>query len=222
MHGKLAATPQMKHRVGHIGASPLVAAGVVLVASCSPARGQPWTPIASGAAAVPDAGSPAADAGAGIVSSCQGTVADRGEVQVLGGTGDCFFVVNPAPATTDYTLELDTRLVDGPGFGIWIRGSYVDGSVAGLGVQYDPGAGGLKFVHYPDTAARVRFLDHACDKGWHHWELIGSVGTTRVRLDGVQVLDFSGGGVFGVQFGFRTWGGRFELRKLRVIEQGLR
>lgn len=140
----------------------------------------------------------------------------KGDVRILGGVGDCFFVVTPAPAATDYTLELDTRLAEGPGFGIWMRGSYDNGSVVSLGIQYDPGAGGLKFVHYPDTASSLHFLNHACDREWHHWKLIGSSGTTRALLDGVQVLEFSGGGVTGSQFGFRTWGGKFELRKLQV------
>lgn len=148
----------------------------------------------------------------GIHSTCENAVKRHGKIQIL--EGDCFFVVMPTPSTTDYSVEVDARLAEGGGYGLWLRGTYTDGYVLALGVQYDAGAEGLKYMHYPETNGSIRFQKYPCDQEWHHWKLVGQAGTTTIVLDGKQQLEFAGGGVSGAQYGFRTWGGRLEVRNL--------
>jgi hypothetical protein len=196
-----------------------VAAAIALVAllgfACGPqARTAVATaaPSASSAGAEPDA---AAGATHGIESTCPGTVSSRGPVRTLGGA-ECFYAVVPAPASPDYVLELEARLVEGLGYGIWFRGAMEQGEVVALAVQFDPGAGGLKFLHYPEMNNAFRFSQYPCDHSWHRWKLVGSGGTTTVQLDGETVLEGVVGGVSGTRFGFRTWGGTMELRNVVV------
>jgi 3-keto-disaccharide hydrolase len=149
------------------------------------------------------------------VSSCPESILKFENGTVL-GTGRCFYGVTPLPKSRAYSVELDARLLEGNGYGIWFHGQYDKGQVRAIGVQYDCDAGGLKFLNYPDTVQAFSFAQTKCDNNWHHWRLV-SVGTSvSVHIDNVEVLHQTHADDAGNQFGFRTWGGRVELKNIKL------
>jgi hypothetical protein len=140
----------------------------------------------------------------------------------------CFYVAAPAPRGTNYELSLEARLMNGDGYGIWMRGSYqeitsdkggIQTVVTGFGGQYqrnlDPAQNGIKFVEYPQTERAYQMVNYVTDYAWHRWRWVGSGGTVTVYLDGQSVLA-ADVAASGVEFGFRTWRGGFGVRDLRV------
>lgn len=157
-----------------------------------------------------------------ITSTCSSSsVQMSSDGAALGGAA-CVFLVNYPMCDgtfchSDYTLDLDAKLDSGGGYGVWFRGSWNSGAVHALGVQYDTGAGGIKFLHYPETESAFKFTSYALDSAWHHWQLVGAGSRVQVYLDGALLLDSSSEPASGASFGFRTWwSNTMEFRNLVV------
>jgi len=123
------------------------------------------------------------------------------------GDGWCFYKIDYPVNTNDYSLEFDAKLESRSGYGIWFRGNYSD-NVKSFGVQFDPGAGGLKFLKYPETESAFYHKRYNCDNNWHHWKLHGKGSNVKVFLDGDLIFDRNDIPASGSDFGFRTWRGK--------------
>jgi hypothetical protein len=162
------------------------------------------------------------DSGYNIITTCSSSSTQMtADGAILGGAG-CFFLVDypicdGAACHTDYTLDVDAKLDSGGGYGVWFRGSWSTSTVRAVGVQYDTGAGGIKFLHYPETENAFKFMSGTLDSDWHHWRLIGSGSRVQVYLDGELQLDTTNEPASGSSFGFRTWWSNWmEFRNLVV------
>jgi hypothetical protein len=131
------------------------------------------------------------------------------------GDGWCFYKIDYPVKTNDYSLEFDAKLESRSGYGIWFRGNYSD-RVRSFGVQFDPGAGGLKFLKYPETESAFYFKRYHCDNNWHHWKLYGKGANVKVFLDGNVILDRNDIPSSGTDFGFRTWRGKVNVKNLKI------
>jgi hypothetical protein len=88
--------------------------------------------------------------------------------------------------------------------------------VSAFGVQYDPGAGGIKFLNYPETEVDYfPRLTIQTDNQWHEWQLMGRGDEVVVSFDGHVILQRIIPPM-GTQLGFRTWRGLVDIRDVAI------
>jgi hypothetical protein len=150
-----------------------------------------------------------------IQSNCPSSIKILTDSVTL-GSGWCFYKVEYPINSSNYSLQFDAKLDKGDGYGIWFRGNYGNGRVESLGVQYDPGAGGIKFVKYPETELSFHHIKYKCDNNWHRWVLDGNESNVKVFLD--EKLLYEGNiKSQGSNFGFRTWRGTVQIKNIKII-----
>jgi hypothetical protein len=149
-----------------------------------------------------------------VLTNCQSSVEILNNSFRL-GSGWCFYKIDFPVQSNDYTFEFDAKLESESGYGIWFRGAYSD-RVNSFGVQFDPGAGGIKFLKYPETESAFYSLRYNCDNSWHHWKLYGKGSTVKVFLDGNLILDRKDILNSGSDFGFRTWRGKVLIKNITI------
>ncbi|KAB2895703.1 MAG: hypothetical protein F9K40_15900 [Kofleriaceae bacterium] len=174
---------------------------------------EPAEPIVVDAAA--PVTSPAPTTPVSFSTRCRGAAVkplDDG-VRIEGGW--CFYIALPNPPKTDHVIELEVRLHSGRGYGVWFAGAWSGDSVTAPAAQYDAGAGGIKFVAYPDTETSVAPMRRAkIDGGWHRWRIERAGSRVTLSLDGDVILerDVTGRN----QFGLRTWNAAIDVRNATV------
>lgn len=150
-------------------------------------------------------------------TTCPSSVNVGSDVLKL-GSGWCYYRMNGLPAGDDFVLSFMARLLNGDGYGIWLNGLWRENGVTAFGVQYDPGAGGIKFVQYPYTEGDLfPLMSTATDYRWHRWRIAARKNRVDVKIDGMTVLDREIPR-HGKQFGFRTWRGVVEIRDIEIEE----
>jgi len=150
-----------------------------------------------------------------IRSSCRDEVRVSDTAFTVSG-GWCFYLVEPAPTTAQQSVTFRARLLSGRGYGLWFGGRWNDGHVRATGIQYDAGAGGIKFLQYPETEAGfLPVLSTATDRDWHNWRIERRDGWDSVWLDGTRIFH-RGSDIENREFGFRTWDTAADIADLTV------
>jgi fructan beta-fructosidase len=113
----------------------------------------------------------------------------------------------------DFMVDIDiAHLLQGNGYGVWLRASEVDGdNINGYTFQYDPGHGRgefsmRKWVDGKELSTFVRVSAEGYD--WydpHKVQVIANGDTFTVVIDGVQILTAQDSTYSSGQVGLRTW-----------------
>lgn len=113
----------------------------------------------------------------------------------------------------DFMVDIDiAHLIQGNGYGVWLRASDVEGSnINGYTFQYDPGYGGGEFImrKWVNGSERAPFARvSAAGYDWydpHKVQVVASGDTFTVVIDGEQVLTAQDSTYSSGQVGLRTW-----------------
>ncbi|MFX1578424.1 MAG: SpaA isopeptide-forming pilin-related protein, partial [Promethearchaeota archaeon] len=120
-------------------------------------------------------------------------------------------LADPTMGFTDYSFEVDAKLISGPGYALIFRAGDLDNFYS---FQYDPGWGLrlrlFQFSDFPGGTDVAPAVPYSIDDSWHHLKVVVVGNNIRCYIDSVKVFDvfdetlpvYLDGGI-----GFRTWGG---------------
>jgi hypothetical protein len=102
------------------------------------------------------------------------------------GTNQRYWVPWDGSLPQDYTVELIARFagpIDG-GYAILVR---MEDATSGYSLQYDPGAGGLRFGRFPDHTDIFPLTPYPIDADWHHLKITVTDGIIEYYIDGTYI-----------------------------------
>jgi hypothetical protein len=130
-----------------------------------------------------------------------------------------FMYALPTLQAKNYVCEVEGRsTVDWDGYAVVFRATPSgDEAPKGYGFQYDPGAGGLKLVRYPDTESDFRpFVEKSLDTNWHRLRVEARGSLFKCYMDNELIFDFTDGEYPQGSIGLRVWRIESQIRSVKV------